>query len=294
MKISNLSSLFNYNADTNAFELGMFTLPMEKIEAFLGKMISALFIIILMYFAIRIGNKIIEKFVEQQATSKGRFSLESQKALTIGSVLKSILKYAVYMVGISWIIITFFGGLSLAAAGIGGVALGFGAQSLVKDIINGLFILFEDQYGVGDHVTIAKYTGIVESIEIRTTVLRDFTGDLHIIPNGSIIEVTNHSRGNMRFIVDVEIAYESDIDKTLNILNNLCLDFEKNNEDIAEPIEVLGVNSLNASGVTIRIVGKAKPLSQWKMERELRKEVKVALDEAKVEIPYPKTQLITK
>ncbi|MGL4772138.1 MAG: mechanosensitive ion channel family protein [Clostridium sp.] len=279
---------------TNINFLWLFNIDIEDVEKIIGKLISCLILIILMYLAIRIGNKIIEKFVAQQAASKGKFSLNSQKALTIGTVLKSILKYTVYIVGISIIIFNFFGGVSLAAASIGGVAFGFGAQSLVKDIINGLFVLFEDQYGVGDHVTIGRFTGIVESIEIRTTVIRDFTGDIHIIPNGSIVEVTNHSRGNIRFIVDVEIAYEANVDSTIDLIKGVCKAFEEHEEEIVEPIEVVGVNSLNASGVTIRVIGKSKPLSQWKMERELRKEIKLALDEAGIEIPYPKTQLITK
>ena len=175
----------------------------------------------------------------------------------------------------------------------GGFAIGIGAQSLVKDIINGFFILFEDQYGIGDHVTIGKFQGIVESIGIRTTNLRDFTGDLHLIPNGSVLEVTNHSRGNIRFIVDVEIAYEENIDETIELIKKVNKKFqEKHADKIRGDIKVLGVNSLNSSGVTIRVIGMAVPLSQWEMERELRKEIKIELDNVGIEIPYPKTKII--
>ena len=162
-------------------------------------------------------------------------------------------------------------------------------------LINGFFILFEDQYGVGDHVTIQEFTGIVESIGIRTTVLRDFTGDLHLIPNGAILEVTNHSRGDIRFIVDVEIAYEENIDEAISVIKKVNSVFEeKHKEKLRGKIEVLGVFSLNASGVTIRVIGRAVPLSQWEMERELRKDIKEALDKAGIEIPYPVTKVINK
>lgn len=287
--------IFKYNEATGAFEYGVFKIPMEKIESVIGKLIACIIIIILMYLTIKIGNKAIDKFIEKQKGSTGRFSIDTQKAITIGSVLKSVIKYSTYIVGIILILIKIFGQGIIAAAGVGGIALGFGAQSLVKDLINGLFILFEDQYGVGDHVTIGQFTGIVENIGIRTTTLRDFTGDLHLLPNGSVLEVTNHSRGNMRFIVDVEIAYEEDVDGTIELIKKVCRKFETENKDeITKDVDVLGVLSLNASGVTIRVVGWSKPLSQWKMERELRKDIKLALDEAGIEIPYPKTQLINK
>ena len=248
-----------------------------------------------MYFSIRIGNKIINKFVDRQVASKTSFSLEPQKALTIGEVLKSVLKYTVYIIGIGSMLYDILAKIPVALVSAGGFAIGLGAQSLVKDLINGFFVLFEDQYGVGDHVTIGQFSGIVESIGIRTTVLRDFTGDLHLIPNGSVLEVTNHSRGNIRFIVDVEIAYEENVDTAIEVIKKTSNLFEEKHKDkLRSEIDVLGVLSLNASGVTIRVVGRAEPLSQWEMERQLRKDIKIALDEAGIEIPYPKTTIINK
>ena len=248
-----------------------------------------------MYFSIRIGNKLIKKFVDRQVASKTSFSLEPQKALTIGEVLKSVLKYTVYIIGIGSMLYDILAKIPVALASAGGFAIGLGAQSLVKDLINGFFVLFEDQYGVGDHVTIGQFSGIVESIGIRTTVLRDFTGDLHLIPNGSVLEVTNHSRGDIRFIVDVQIAYEENIDAAIEVIKKTSTLFEEKHQDkLRSEIDVLGVLSLNASGVTIRVVGRSEPLSQWEMERELRKDIKIALDEAGIEIPYPKTAIINK
>lgn len=266
-----------------------------NIDIIVEKIISIIFISIIMYFSIKIGNKIIQKFVDKQVASKMSFSLEPQKAITIGEVLKSILKYTVYIVGIGSMLYDVLAKIPVAVVSAGGFAIGLGAQSLVKDLINGFFILFEDQYGVGDHVTIEEFTGIVESIGIRTTVLRDFTGDLHLIPNGAILEVTNHSRGDIRFIVDVEIAYEENIDEAISVIKKVNSVFEeKHKEKLRGEIEVLGVFSLNASGVTIRVIGRAVPLSQWEMERELRKDIKEALDKAGIEIPYPVTKVINK
>ena len=261
-------------------------------EVILSKGFSLMLLILIMYVIIKIGDKTIDRFVTNQANSKLSFSMNKQKAITVGAILKSTLKYAVYISAASIIIGSTFN-VSAGVLSAIGFVVGIGAQSLVKDLINGFFIIFEDQYGVGDYVTIGEYSGIVENIGIRATVLRDFSGDIHNLPNGAVSEVTNHSRGDMRFIVDVEIAYEEDIDNTIGIIKNICKKFEeKNKETIRNEIEVLGVTSLNASGVTIRVVGKSKPMSQWKLERDLRKDIKVALDEAGVEIPYPKTQLI--
>ena len=289
------SALFKVSLGDGSLDIGKgISIDMSDIENIVNKGIRIVIIILLMYITIKIGNRLINKFVKKQIESNARFSMDNQKAKTIGEVLKSVLKYMTYFIGAALILSDAFNGISVAMASVGGFALGFGAQSLVKDIINGFFILFEDQYGVGDHVTIGTFSGIVETIGIRTTVIRDFSGDVHLIPNGTINQVTNHSRGNIRFIVDVDISYEEDIDNAINVITNVCNKYKNENENIVEPIEVLGVNSLNASSVTIRIIGKTKPLKQWEAERELRKRVKKVLDEEGIEIPYPKSQLVNK
>ncbi|WP_252231275.1 mechanosensitive ion channel family protein [Clostridium sp. ZBS15] len=285
--------LIKFNWSQDEIRLGNISIGLDNIEFLVNKSLRILSVFILMYISIKIGNYLIKKFVERQIKSNTMLSLDSQRAKTLGEVLKSVLKYSVYFIGITSIISTLFNGLSFTFASMGGLAVGFGAQSLIKDLINGFFILFEDQFGVGDHITVGKFSGIVESIGIRTTIIKDFTGDIHSIPNGSIIEVTNHSRGNIRFIVDVDIAYEENIDNAISIIKEVCSNFEQGNEDIGEPIEVLGVNALNASSVTIRVIGKSKPLKQWEMERELRKLIKLRLDKEGIEIPYPKTQLVS-
>ena len=287
-------NLFSINTDKTGISIGKFLIKFSTIENIINECIKIVIILFLMYLVIKVGNKIIDKFVKNQEESNKKFSMDDQKAKTIGGVLKSILKYMTYFIGAALIFSDMFKGVSVALASVGGFALGFGAQSLVKDVINGFFILFEDQYGVGDYITIGKFSGIVETIGIRTTVIKDLNGDVHLIPNGSIVEVTNHSKCNIRFIVDIEISYKEDIDKAINIISKECKIFEKQNEDIVEPIEVWGVTSLNAYSITIRVAGRSKPLSQWKMERELRKRLKEAIDREGIEIPYPKTEIINK
>ncbi|NFT93697.1 mechanosensitive ion channel family protein [Clostridium botulinum] len=288
-----INYLIKFDWSQEEIKLGKISIGLNNIEYLVNKSLRILSVFILMYISIKIGNYLIKKFVERQIKSNTMLSLDSQRAKTLGEVMKSVLKYSVYFIGVASIISTLFNGLSFTFASMGGLAVGFGAQSLIKDLINGFFILFEDQFGVGDHITVGTFSGLVESIGIRTTIIKDFTGDIHSIPNGSIIEVTNHSRGNIRFIVDVDIAYEENIDNAISIIKEVCSDFEQNNENIREPMEVLGVNALNASSVTIRVIGKSKPLKQWEMERELRKLIKLRLDKEGIEIPYPKTQLVS-
>jgi small conductance mechanosensitive channel len=279
--------------DKTELEIGKVIISLEDFEVVFNKGIKIISIVIIMYLSIKIGKYLIKKAVDKQVKSNAALSLDPQRAKTLGGVMKSILKYSVYFLGITSILSVLFGGISFTFASIGGVALGLGSQSLIKDFINGFFILFEDQFGIGDYVTIGNFSGIVQTIGIRTTIIKDFTGDIHSIPNGMISEVTNHSRGNTRFIVDVDIAYEEDIDNAINAIKECCDKFQKEHEDfINEPIEVSGVSALAASSVTIRTVGRTKPLTQWKMENELRKAIKITLDENGIEIPYPKTQLI--
>lgn len=270
--------------------LDEFNITSEQFNKFIEKILQVILIAIFMYIAIKISNKTIEKVVEKQKKSK--FILDPKKANTVGALLKSVLKYMIYFLGITTIFSIFFNNITLTFAGIGGVALGLGAQSLIKDVINGFFILFEDQYSVGDYITIDGKSGIVESIELRITKLRDMNGDLHIMPNGSVTNVTNHSRGDKRFIVEVDIAYEEDAYKAMDVLKKGCEEFKKLNDNVVSGPEVSGVSALKDSGVTIKIVGKSKAMKQWSCENELRAFVKKVLDDAGIEMAYPVTKVL--
>ena len=290
----NINYLVHILSDNTELNFGRISISVGELEVFVNKGLKILFLVFLMFISIKIGNYIMKKFVDNQIKSDGRLSMDSQRAKTLGEVMKSVLKYSVYFIGITAMASIIFGGISIAFASIGGVALGLGAQSLIKDLINGFFILFENQFGVGDYITIGNFSGIVSSIGIRTTIIKDFNGDIHCITNGSILEVTNHSRSDSSFIVDVNIAYKEDIDNAISVIEKTCEEFKKENEkDIKEPINVLGVVALGASGVTIRVLGKAKPLRQWDMERELRKLIEVTLDKNNIEIPFTTNMINT-
>jgi small conductance mechanosensitive channel len=275
--------------ETGISIIGM-NIEKEKINNLLSDVFGIILIIIGMYFFIKIGNHIIEKTVKNQ--NGMRISLDERKAKTIGAVLMSILRYSVYFFGIVAILNTIFGNIIIPFASVGGVAIGFGAQSLVKDIINGFFILFENQFAVGEYIHIDNKAGIVESVELRVTKLRDLNGDLHIIPNGLIKQVTNHSRGDMRMLVEVDIAYEENTENVIQVIQNICDEFKEKNENVIEGPKVLGISALKDSGVTIKVVGKAKSMTQWDCENLLRQELKEGLNKAGIEIPYPKRKII--
>ena len=268
------------------------TISAETIASVIFKIIMIVIIFILMMIAIRIANKFIDRMVKNQIESNHKFSMDEKKAKTIGILLKSLVKYSVYFLGITSMLSIVFGAISWAFASVGGVAVGLGAQSFIKDMINGIFILFEEQYSVGDHVTIDNSKGIVKAIGLRTTELRDFNGDIYIIPNGSIQVIVNHSKGDMRVLVDIGIAYEADIELAISVINEVCSKYNQENPNITTPIEVLGVTALNDSNVNIRVIGETKPMKQWEAERELMKRIKLEFDKRGIEIPYNKVQVI--
>lgn len=175
----------------------------------------------------------------------------------------------------------------IAGAGIIGLAIGFGAQGLVSDIVTGFFILLEKQIEVDDYVTMAGLDGVVEEVGLRTTRLRGFDGTVHFIPNREIKNVSNHSRGNMRALVDISISYDENIDEAIAVLQEACDEVAKEEVAIKEGPNVVGVQSLGDSDVVIRIIAKTENMSQWAVERKLRKTLKEALDRHGIEIPFP-------
>jgi Small-conductance mechanosensitive channel len=291
--MSNLTHLLNVDLDGKGIRVGSYSIETESIYNIGFTIIKIVLILISMYLVVKIGNGIINRYILKQKNF--RFSLDDKKAKTVGAVLKSILRYSIYFFGIFLLIETIFGTtrIGLTFAGISGVAVGFASQSLIKDIINGFFILFEDQFAVGDYIHIDDKGGIVESIELRVTKLRDFNGDLHTIPNGLIAKVTNHSRGNIRITIDVDIAYDEDVDKAIDAISNLCKRFnEENKSVVTDGASVLGIYAFKEGGITIRVAGKTKPMAQWDTEMKLRKEIRETLKSANISIPYPKVKLV--
>ena len=178
----------------------------------------------------------------------------------------------------------------IAGAGIAGIALGFGAQSLVKDWISGLFMTLEDQYGVGDVVDLGEASGVVERITLRATVLRGVDGTVWHVPNGQIVRVGNRSQLWSVALLDVTVAYEADLGRARALLHDVATELCEREEfapSVLEAPEVLGVEALGLDGVTLRLTVKVSPGSQWKLQRAIREAVKVAFDADEVGIPFP-------
>ena len=182
----------------------------------------------------------------------------------------------------------------LAAAGIVGLAVGFGAQSLVKDVISGFFILLEDQVRVGDVVQIAGKTGVVEKIHLKTTILRDLSGNVHFVPNGQIDSVTNMTKEYSRYVFDIGVAYREDADEVMNVIKEVDEELRKDpafKDEILEPIEVLGLDEFADSAIIIKARTTTKPIKQWYVGREFKRRLKKKFDEKDIEIPFPHVTL---
>lgn len=208
-----------------------------------------------------------------------------QRAETIGALLRSTSSVLVWATALVMVLDTF--GVNLAALGVGatvlGVALGFGAQTLVRDFLSGLFMLIEDQYGVGDVVNAGPATGVVEGVSLRTTRLRDNEGTVWHIPNGQITWVGNKSQQWARALLDVAVAYDTDIDAAMDLVRRTAeglLDDAQFRPLVLAPPEVWGVEAIAADRVVIRLAVKTRPLEQWRVARELRARLKAALDAA--------------
>ena len=208
---------------------------------------------------------------------KGKYLLDERKASTIFSLLRSMAFYVItFYVVIHTLkrLFNFETGTLLASASVLGVALGFGSQSLVKDVIGGFFILFEDQFSVGEYVKAGEFSGIVEETGIRATHLRDWGGELHIIPNGSITAVTNFSRGKMRALVDILIPYDEDLDRAMEVMHSVCVVVSTEfGEKIIEAPTVQGVIQFGERNAVLRIIAFTQPNEQWSLERELRRRI---------------------
>lgn len=183
----------------------------------------------------------------------------------------------------------------VAGVGVVGIALGLGAQMLVRDVINGLFILLENQYQVGDVVQVAGVSGQVIEINPRRTVLRDLDGNVHSIPNSAIVVATNMTPGTSRINLDISVAYEEDIDRAIRIINEECARLAEERRDaVLDGPRVLRVDALGESGVVIKVLGDVRSFTQWELMGELRRRIKKRFDAEGIEIPYPHRMVIQK
>ncbi|MCU1499023.1 MAG: mechanosensitive ion channel protein MscS, partial [Acidimicrobiales bacterium] len=213
-----------------------------------------------------------------------------QRARTMGSLLKSIVSGVVVTIVVLMVLDKLGQPIAplIASAGILGVALGFGAQSLVKDFLSGIFMLIEDQYGVGDVVDVGEASGTVELVTLRVTRLRDQNGTVWHVPNGQILRVGNKSQQWARAVLDIAVAPTADLERAAHVIGTAAeavwvLDEAK--PDVLEQPEVLGLEYLGPDAATIRVQGKTRPGAQWRVSRLLRVQIAEALAAAAIELP---------
>ena len=233
-----------------------------------------------------------ERLAAKMAQLRERTERASQRAKTLGTLFKSIATTIVWAVAIMMLLAEFDVNLGplIAGAGILGVAIGFGAQSVVRDLLTGVFMLIEDQYGVGDVVDLGDAVGTVESVGLRTTRLRDISGTVWHVPNGAIARVGNMSQLWARVPLDLDVAYDTDLDEAMAIIKRVADEVwheQGESTTVLEEPTLSGVQAFGADAVTIRVMLKTEPSEQWATARLMRKRIKDAFDEAGIEIPFP-------
>jgi small-conductance mechanosensitive channel len=249
------------------------------------------------FIAYRIVKAMVNKFEKKVRTEEAVVPTELEKrAKTLARIVQTALIGVIGVIAFMMIIkeLGLDIGPIIAGAGILGLAIGFGAQNLVKDVISGFFILMEDQYRVGDVVQIAGIGGLVEQMSLRITILRDLEGKVHYIPNGSVGIATNMTKEWSRAVLDIGVAYKEDVDEVMEVLKEVGAEMEKDptySQFILEPLQILGVNEFADSAVVIKVMFKTLPLKQWDVGREFRRRVKKTFDEKGIEIPFPHVTL---
>lgn len=251
----------------------------------LSKLLLAAIAVLLGALVIRLGRRLINRLVQGRRGATVRSPGQRE---TLRSLVISVFNYTMYFILIT-VTLGIFGvnvTSMIAVAGVGGIAIGFGAQTLVKDVISGIFLWVEGNITVGDIVEVNGLSGEVEAIAIRTTTIRHYSGNLYVIPNGDIRTVTNMTRSFKRAIVDIRLPYEEKLDRLLDILAD---EMEKAGQDVpglSETPQVLGVLSYNPDAIIVRIAAMCSVKENWGIERELRKRVKRRFDQEGIQMPH--------
>jgi small conductance mechanosensitive channel len=234
-----------------------------------------------------ISSRLSDLFLRKREDEESK-----KRAKTLSSVIRNLLNVAVLIIAL----MTVLGQLGveigpiLAAAGIVGLAIGFAGQSLVKDFINGFFILLWDQIRVGDVVEVSGRGGLVEKINLKMTVLRDLAGNVHFVPNSNIDVVMNMTKDYSRYVFDIGVAYREDVDEVIEVLKEIDTELQNDpdfKEDILEPLEIFGLNKFDDSAIVIKARITTKPIKQWRIGREFNRRLKKKFDEKDIEIPFP-------
>jgi small conductance mechanosensitive channel len=259
------------------------------------RMLRIILIIVLSLLAMRIITKLAPKavrlMVRDRESVAGSVEVE-KRANTLEGVVKGALTAFIMVIAV-FTILAELGvpiGPMLTGVGIAGIAVGFGAQHIVKDMISGMFILLEDQYRVGDVVRVAGTAGLVEDVNLRRTVLRDLDFIQHFIPNGEITVASNFTKEKSRVHMNIQVAYKENLDHAISVLNAVGEELSVDSYFgplITDQIKVLRVDSFDESGISIKVLGETYPLKQWEVGGEFRKRVKAAFDNEGIEIPFP-------
>ena len=281
--------------------------PQGSVAGVMSSIVEPLFQIVVValvaWVVLRLLRRMGRRFINQ-AKARGADGVElgrdaglagrrNQRLEALGALLNSIVSVVIWAAAILVVLGTTFGiniAPFLAGAGIVGIAIGFGAQDLVKDFVSGTFMLIEDQFAVGDVIDVGDATGVVEKITLRSTRLRDVNGTVWHFPNGEIRRVGNLSQEWSRALLDVGIGYGSDIDEASRIIESVSSEMAGEPEYASlflDAPQVWGVENMAADSIVIRLVIKTVPGEQWAIGRELRRRIKLAFDEAGIEIPFP-------
>lgn len=218
---------------------------------------------------------------------------QSRRVDSLMTLTRSAARYLIYFIALLLVLARFGGDtvqkLLLAVGSIGGIAFGFGAQNLVKDVVTGLFIIFENQFSVGDYIQTEEATGTVEAIALRVTYLRSPKGDQIIVPNGSIQRVINYNRGSYVAVITVPTVYENDTRRVIAVMEEALTAYGEAHRDLLEELPVVrGVDTLGSATVDISAACRVKPMMQWEVERGMRLAVKEAFDRHGIRHPYPR------
>lgn len=245
-------------------------------------------IIVISRIVVSIVQAAVNRVFQHRKGSK--LQLDQRRVDTMRVLVNNIVRYTLYFLAILMVLQLLGIDLKpvLVSAGVLGLAVGFGAQSLVRDIITGFFIIFEDQFAVGDVVTINNMTGTVQEIGLRITRVRAWTGEVHIFPNGTITQVTNFSLQNTLAVVDVSVAYEEDLKQVEQILKEVLQLAQTELTDIVAEPQILGVHAFGPSEVIMRVTAECKPNTHHGVNRNLRAMIRTEFTKRGIQIPYPK------
>jgi moderate conductance mechanosensitive channel len=257
-------------------------------EEALSSLIAVIVILVFAIIILRLLRTLVQRLVQRVLERQDEPTRElKQKAQTLANVIESTGRLIIFLIA-GMMVLTNLGLELIASAGIAGLAIGFGAQSLIKDTINGFFILFENQYAVGDVVKIGANSGAVEEISLRRTVLRSVNGAVVIIPNGEVMTVENLSKGWSRAVIDIETTASEDDTRVVEILQEVLDELQADPElgkYILEPPQIVGINAISVTGVTFRVMIKTEPLQQWNLERAARLRIRRAFREHGISVP---------